>query len=293
MARPLRIEFAGALYHVTARGNERRDIFFSDEDRLRFLVTLGEVCAGFNWRCHAYCQMTNHYHLLVETLDANLSQGMRQLNGGYTQYVNRKHRRVGHLFQGRFKGILVEKETYLLELARYIVLNPVRASMVTNAQDWLWSSFRATVGLTQTPAFLTTDWLLSAFGEERREARMRFERFVVAGIGRSSPWQELRNQIYLGSDRFIEEMQRQIKDDQPLEEIPAKQKRQPARPLACYAEHYTARDRAIAEAYCSGAYSMQQIGAFFGVCRMTVSRAVKQYRLTFHSEKQADVKWET
>jgi len=129
MARPLRIELAGALYHVTSRGDERRPIFFEDGDRSAFLAVLGEVIARFGWLCHAYCLMTNHYHLLVETPHANLSQGMRQLNGVYTQYVNRSHRRVGHLFQGRFKGILVEKESYLLELARYVVLNPVRAGM--------------------------------------------------------------------------------------------------------------------------------------------------------------------
>ncbi|MCP3866594.1 MAG: hypothetical protein GY703_00560 [Gammaproteobacteria bacterium] len=109
MARPLRIEFAGAFYHVTARGNERRNIFFSDGDRQKSLSTLGDVCAGFNWRCHAYCQMTNHYYLLVEMLDGNLSKAMRQLNGVYTQYINRAHRRVGHLFQGRFKGQISRK----------------------------------------------------------------------------------------------------------------------------------------------------------------------------------------
>lgn len=293
MARPLRIEFAGALYHVTARGNERRDIFFSDDDRLRFLSSLSEVCADFNWRCHAYCQMTNHYHLLVETLDANLSKGMRHLNGVYTQTINRRHRRVGHLFQGRFKGILVEKETYLLELARYIVLNPVRARMVAQARDWVWSSYRATVGLTLAPPFLTTDWLLSAFGAERTEARLRFECFVADGMEQSSLWQDLRHQIYMGSDRFVAEMQQRIRDDQRLDEIPAKQKRKPARPMSYYAEHYPTRDTAIVEAYRSGAYTMQQIGAYFGVGRMTVSRAVKHYATVLQSEKQADVQWET
>ncbi len=253
MARPLRIEFAGALYHITARGNERRSIFFCDEDRLRFLGALDEVCARFNWRCHAYCQMTNHHHLLVETLDGNLSKGMRQLNGVYSQYINRTHSRVGHLFQGRYTGILVEKEAYLLELARYIVLNPVRACMVSQARDWVWSSYRATVGLTEAPAFLTTDWLLSAFGTERREARLRFERFVADGTGQPSPWQNLRNQIYLGSDRFVETMQQQIEDEQPLEEIPARQKQRPAQPLSYYADHYPDRNRAMTVAYRSGA----------------------------------------
>ena len=142
MARPLRIEFANALYHVTARGNERRDIFFDTTDREAFLNGLAASCDRFNWLCHAYCLMSNHYHLLIETPDGNLSAGMRQLNGCYTQQVNRRHGRVGHLFQGRFKGILVEKDAYLLEMARYIVLNPVRAGMVASPADWPWSSYR-------------------------------------------------------------------------------------------------------------------------------------------------------
>jgi len=126
MARPLRIEFPGAVYHVTSRGNARRKIYRDDEDREAFLATLAWVAERFGWRCHAYCLMDNHFHLLLETPQPNLSRGMRQLNGVYTQSFNRRHRKAGHLFQGRFKAILAEKDSYLLELARYIVLNPVR-----------------------------------------------------------------------------------------------------------------------------------------------------------------------
>jgi putative transposase len=277
MARPLRIEFAGALYHVTARGNERRDIFFTDDDRRAFLATMEKVCGRFNWLCHAYCLMSNHYHLLVETPEANLSKGMRQLNGVYTQYVNRRHARVGHLFQGRFRGILVQKEDYLLELARYIVLNPVRAGMVKDPDEWPWSSYRGTVGLTKKADFLCTDWLLSAFGDRRRVATSAFVRFVAEGKQAGSPWNDLKNQIYLGSEQFVEQMQQRIRDDQPLQEIPVRQRRPVERTLAYYAERYSSRDRAMAEAYGSGAYSMQEIGAYFGVGRMTVSRAVKKH----------------
>jgi putative transposase len=138
MARPLRIEFAGALSHLTARGNERRAIFLgkTEDDRQRFLGVLAETCDRFNGSCHTCCLMTNHYHLLVETPDANLSKGMRHLNGIYTQLVNRHYGRVGHLFQGRFKGILLKRDSYLLEPARYVVLNPVRAGMVRQPQEW-------------------------------------------------------------------------------------------------------------------------------------------------------------
>ena len=139
MARPLRLEFAGGLYHVTSRGERREDIFTGDEDRLAWRGIFADVCERFNWVCHAYCLMSNHYHIVVETVEGNLAQEMRQLNGVYTQYVNRTHARVGHVFQGRYKAIQDEKDAYLLELSRYVVLNPVRAGMVARAEDWQWS----------------------------------------------------------------------------------------------------------------------------------------------------------
>ncbi len=142
MARPLRIEYAGAFYHITARGNARQDIYLTDADRSAFLALLAQTCGRYDWRCHAYCLMSNHYHLLLETNQPTLSTGMKFLNGLYTQHFNRQHHRTGHLYQGRFKGILVERDAYLLELARYIVLNPVQASMVRSAKDWPWSSYR-------------------------------------------------------------------------------------------------------------------------------------------------------
>jgi putative transposase len=157
MSRPLRIEFAGGLYHVTSRGDGREAIFLGGEDRRLFLGVLSEVVPDFNWAVHAYCLMDNHYHLLIETPDGNLSKGMRQLNGVYTQRFNRQHGRVGHVFQGRYKAIIVQKESYLLELARYVVLNPVRARMVRSPAEWPWSSYRATAGLCDAPFWLATD----------------------------------------------------------------------------------------------------------------------------------------
>ena len=129
MSRPLRIEFPGGLYHVTSRGDRREAIYLSDADRQYWLELLGQVCTRYNWLCHAYCLMDNHFHIVVETIDGNLSAGMRHLNGVYTQWHNRSHNRVGHVFQGRFKAIIVQREAYLLELARYVVLNPVRAGI--------------------------------------------------------------------------------------------------------------------------------------------------------------------
>jgi REP-associated tyrosine transposase len=154
MARPLRLEFAGALYHVTSRGDGREDIYRADADRRGFLDVLGEVQGRFHWTVHAYCLMSNHYHLLIETPDANLAKGMRQLNGVYTQRFNRSHDRGGHVFQGRYKAILVQKEAYLLELARYVVLNPVRARMARTPGEYPWSSYRAMIGAAVAPEWL-------------------------------------------------------------------------------------------------------------------------------------------
>jgi len=172
MARPLRLEFPGALYHVTSRGDRREAIYEDDDDRLQWLDVLSKVCDRYNWRVHAYCLMDNHYHVLLETGDGNLSKGMRHLNGVYTQYFNRRHNRVGHVYQGRFKAVLVEKEAYLLELSRYVVLNPIRARMINNMDQWQWSSYRSTIGKAPEPAWLETDWLLSQFGRQRKHARL-------------------------------------------------------------------------------------------------------------------------
>ena len=291
MARPLRLEFAGALHHVTSRGNERRDIFLgnADDDRGTFLDTLAQTCERFTWICHAYCLMTNHYHLLIETPDANLSAGMRQLNGVYTQHVNRNHARVGHLFQGRFKGILVEKDSYLLELARYIVLNPVRAGMVRGAEDWPWSSYRASAGIDVAPSFLAVDWLLGAFSDRRHQAMDEYRKFVAEGATAPSPWLELKNQIYLGSEHFVESMNAKIDTDRSLQEIPQRQRRLVAKPLEYFSANCVDRDQAIAAAYRTGAYSMQDIADHFGIGRMTVSRAVKH----FEPSRNTGGQWET
>jgi REP element-mobilizing transposase RayT len=157
MARPLRLEFAGALYHVTSRGNERKSIYLEESDFETFLGLFGDVCKRYHWVIHSFYLMKNHYHLLVETPDGNLSKGMRQLNGVYTQLINRKYQRVGHLFQGRYKAILVDKYSYLLELNRYIVLNPIRARMVDNLDEWPWSSWHMTMGKLPVPPWFAID----------------------------------------------------------------------------------------------------------------------------------------
>jgi len=276
MSRPLRIELAGGLYHVTSRGDRGEAIYRDERDRAAWLGVFGEVCRRFNWRCHAYCQVTNHYHLVVETPDANLSKGMRQLNGVYTQASNRRHGLVGHLFQGRFKAILVERDAYLLELARYLVLNPVRAAMVREAGDWPWSSYRAMVGQAPAPEWLETDWVLGQFGEERSRAQARYAAFVREGVGQASVWDGLRHQIFLGNEAFVERHRGPSKPAERLREVPRDQRRALAKPLADFDHRYPDRHEAMARAFQTGVYSMREIADYFGVHYSTVSRAVRR-----------------
>lgn len=276
MSRPLRLEFAGALYHITSRGDRRENIYEDDSDRHEFLSVFTDVCRTYNWVCYAYCLMTNHYHLLVETPDANLSRGMRQLNGVYTQRYNKKHNKVGHLLQGRYQAILVDKDSYLLELSRYIVLNPVRACMVKNPADWPWSSYCATQGASQPPEWLSSDSILSVFAKRRSMAVNRYGEFVKDGISKRSPWARLKNQIYLGSDEFVERMTANIGSAEDLSEIPSAQHRPPPRSLEHYKSEALSRDQAIADAYFSGGYTQAEIGRHFGLHYSRISRIIKR-----------------
>ena len=275
MARPLRLEFAGALYHVTSRGDGREDIYLDDEDREVWLQVLGEVCSRYNWVCHAYCLMTNHYHILIETPESNLSLGMRQLNGVYTQQLNKRHNRVGHVFQGRYKGILVDKEAYLLELARYIVLNPVRARMVHWAQQWRWSSYRATAGMESIQPWLNVEWLLSGFARRRKTAFERYQRFVEEGKNQPPPWESLKNQVFLGDAAFVEKMQSLQDGDKVLDEVPSSQRRPLAKPLIHYEKATPSRNEAIVAAWQSGGYKMKEIADHFNLHYSSVSKIIK------------------
>lgn len=276
MSRPLRIELAGAVHHVTSRGDGRDDIFLSDEDRRIWLSTFGQACKRFNWVCHAFCLMSNHYHVVIETPDANLSAGRRQLNGVYTQRFNRQHQRVGHVFQGRYKAILVEKDSYLLELARYVVLNPLRAGMVRRLEQWAWSSYLPTCGQAAKPDWLQTDFLLAQFSPQRARAIKRYVEFVHEGARLPSVWGKLQGQIYLGSEDFVKNMQRLVDKKPTLTEVPLAQRRAEARELAAFSKSYEAAE-AAARAYLSGHHTMAAIAKHFNVHYATVSRWVKAY----------------
>jgi hypothetical protein len=218
--------------------------------------------------------MDNHYHIVIETVEGNLAQGMRQLNGVYTQTFNRAHHRVGHVFQGRYKAIIVEKDSYLLELARYVVLNPLRARMVKDVTAWPWSSYHAMTGTQTAPEWLQTDWILGQFATQRRRAINLYIDFVREGVGQPSVWSKLSGQVFLGSEPFIKRMDR-LSDKIALGEIPRAQRRPLVKPLSHYQNKYHDPKNAMAAAYATGDYTMQAIADFFGVHYATVSRAVK------------------
>ena len=208
MSRPLRIEFPGAFYHVTSRGNERKDIFKSGPDREKFLSYLASAAERYGAVFHAYCLMSNHYHLMIETPEGNLSRIMKHINNSYTNYFNIKRKRSGHLLQGRYKTILVEADTYAAELSRYIHLNPVRASMAGSPEEYQWSSYRCyTEG--KSPSWLSTGFILGYFGRGELKRRKNYRSYVLEMAGKEfpSPLAGAIASTILGSESFVREIQ--------------------------------------------------------------------------------------
>lgn len=280
MARPLRIEYPGAVYHLTSRGNRQETIFQDDDDRHGFLEILGRTVHRYNWICHAYCLMGNHYHLLVETPDANVSLGMRQLNGMYTQFSNRRHGKVGHVFQGRFKSILVEKDAHLLELCRYIVLNPVRAKTCDHPGQWLWSSYGPTASGKNVPEFLSLDWILLQFAREKKKAKELYVAFVEAGCSvQDRPWDKLTGQIFLGDERFVEQMHGLLRSSAGKTEIPKKQRHGGRLALSrlipeSIQKDKLKRNRAIVQCHLDYGYTLKEIADHVGIHYTTVSKVI-------------------
>lgn len=281
MARPVRIEYPGAIYHVTARGNERRPIYRDPDDRSLFLDVLGRTAARWGWICHAYCLMGNHYHLLLETPEGILARGMRQLNGEYTQAFNRRHRRCGHLLQGRYHAVLVEKGPHLLELCRYIVLNPVRARgmRVKGPGDWPWSSHRATAGRVPPPPFLHIGWVLEQFGEDVRRARRAYERFVAQGMTRRGA-PAVRDGLWVGGEALAEPVRERVAAARDNPDYTRAQ-RFAARPTLDallppdIVSDLCRRNEAMARAYFEGRYTQKEIADHLGLHFTTVSAIVR------------------
>lgn len=278
MSRPLRLQLAGGIYHVTARGNDRRLIFEDDDDCARFLIVLSSAVARYHVRCHGYCLMGNHYHLLLQTLESNLSAAMRHLNGVYTQRFNRRHQRCGHVLQGRFAAQLVDGEAYLREVCRYIVLNPVRAGLVAHPGEWRWSSFLATAGKTAAPGFLSVDWVRSLSGATTRaEAMRRFVSFVEAGIGVSEPpVDHFRSKPVMG-EGLVERLGERRREATGCIEFPRAQRfasRPPlARIFAGVASKVDRNDRVVLAVRDYG-YTMREVAEFLGRHYATISRVL-------------------
>ena len=280
MARPLRIEYPGAVYHVTSRGNERKAIFKSEVDKDAFLKVLRSVNKRYNWICHAYCLMDNHYHLLIETPDGNLSRGMRQLNGVYTQIFNKQHSRVGHLLQGRYKAILVEKERHLLEVCRYVVLNPVRARIVEMPEQWKWSSYMGTADKSKCHPALTSDWILRQFGLKRNEAEAGYREFVRSGIGGKNIWGEVRAQCVLGESTFMEEVVLHVKSRENIPDIskPERFLNRPDIPSIFTPEvlnRKSKRNDRIVEAIRMHGYTQREVANYLNLHFTTISRILR------------------
>jgi len=270
MARPIRIEYEGGVYHVTSRGNARQDIFADSNDYRTFFMVLADVVERYRWIVHAYCLMDNHYHLLVETPQANLSHGMRQLNGVYTQKYNRSHNLVGHLFQGRYKAFIVEKDVYLLELSRYIALNPVRAGLASSPEEWPWSSYGSTAGMKPRESFLHTDWLLSLFSPSKIHARRQYISFVKQGLGNENPLREAKGGLIVGREAFVATIQKLIDESETDEAV--RMEKYAARPSLSTLFEGTERNEGIYEAVFRWGYKLKDVGDHIGLHYSRVSR---------------------
>jgi len=276
MSRPLRIQIPGGLYHVTSRGNRKEPIFKSDDDHYHFLRIFAKTIERFQWACYSYCLMDNHFHLLIETHLANLAQGMRYLKSTYSMSFNRVHQMVGHLFQGRYNAVMIEKQAHLLEVSRYIPLNPVRAGICAMPEEYRWSSYRATIGLEPVPAFLKIQPLLDQFGPPLAQARESFRAFVNEKEV-TCPWDRIKNRLYLGSDEFIEQIHQESID----EEIPAVQ-RLATRPSL---DMLLPTDQGLLNAYIQYGYTMKQIAQHAGVHYKTISRRIHSIEAGVRSGK--------
>lgn len=268
MARPLRIAIPGGLYHVISRGNDRQFVYLDDPDRTIFLELLAATVDRYRLLCHSYCLMGNHHHLLLETPLANLSLAMRQLNGRYAQRFNRRYGRCGHVFQARFRAILIQKESHLLRTARYIVRNPVRAGMCDEPGQWRWSSYNALAGLIAAPPYLCTDELLSQFARSRRAAQARYRSFVAEGSDEAL-MDEVRGERF-GDEAFLKV---RYADDRQLEEVPRAQLEPLRRPLA---EIFAVEQAPVAVAYRDHGYSLREIGEHLSCHYSTVSRRLRR-----------------
>lgn len=269
MSRPIRIEFPGAIYHISSRGHDNQKIFIDDDDKQFFVDLLQKTVDRFHWVCHAWCLMPDHYHVVMETPEGNLSIGMRELNGGYTQYFNRRYALQGPAMQGRFKAILLERESHLLPVCRHVVLNPLRMGKVRQLEKYRWSSYRSTAGLDDTLVAVSPEWIWRQMGKSKKKAPERYQAWVKAGIGLDAPWGQVQRQILLGGEEFVEKMQ-------ALMHMAARPKVKLVRPslkkIFAKVKDRAGRNAAIRVASRAHFYRLHEIGSFIGLHLSTVSK---------------------
>lgn len=279
MARPTRIEFAGAVYHVGSRSEGGETVFADDADRAALLAVLGQAMQRFDAQVLAFCLMPDHFNLLLFTRQANLSRLMRHINGVYTQGYNRRHGTSGHLFQGRFKAVLVDREALLLDACRYVELNPQRLGLVRSAADWPWSSCRAHLGLAEPPAWLDVDGLHSHLLErpvlsaaDHRRAAERYAKLLAAEPDLDL-WQgHLRQQIFLGDAKFAERMQAMTRQRRRGAELPRSGRQ---RSFAQWLGESASREQALYRAHTEGGISMTALAGELGLSVSRVSRLIR------------------
>jgi REP element-mobilizing transposase RayT len=277
MSRPVRIEFPGALYHVTSKGRDSQIVFKDQEDRGVFLNVVENVVDRFGWLVHSYVLMDDHYHLVVEVPKANLSKGMRQLNGVYTQHVNRRHDQEGPIFQGRFKSVLIEKKSYLVPVCRHVVTNPVRAKEPQSFLNYKWSSYRALAGQVRTPSFLHGADVLAHFGKREKDAQRKYREYIRKGVDIESPLAQRANQVLLGSPRFLNEMQPLLQGEKLAKKGPkAIRRRRSLNAIFKKVDDKTRVERngLMKIAHLDYGYTLMEIGDHLGLHYTTVSKVV-------------------
>ncbi len=275
MARPVRIEFPGAYYYISSKGIEGESVFRDVKDRQQFLTILSEVISRMQWEVYAYNLLADSYQLFIKTPKANLSKGMRQLNGIYTQRYNVKYARNGNIFHGRFKAILIDAENYFQETARQVVRTPILARKTRKLDKWKWGSYQATMGLSETPEWLKTEVLLETFAKQKKRAEAAYDKYIQGSDKDLNILDNVQGQILLGSDAYVAKWKKQLASGKILEKA-RQRKAKKVKPLDDYSRRYKDIKTAMVKAYETGNYTLAQIGDYFGVHYSTVSRTVKK-----------------
>ncbi len=277
MSRPVRIEFPGATYYVTSKSRDEQVIFLDDEDRGSFLNMLENVVERFRWLVHSFVLLEHHYEMVVEVPNSNLSKGMRQLNGVYTQHFNRRHGQEGPIFHGRFKSVLFEKKSYLLPICRYVATSPQRSLHPVNYSVYKWSSYRALAGQVRKPSFLHQIDVLNGFAKREKDAQRKYREYVKNGLDEESPLAARKNQVLLGSPKFLNEMQPILQGEKLSKRGPkAAKRRRSLRVLFKRATEIsrTERNELIKRAHLDHGYTLMEIGEHLGLHYTTVSKVV-------------------